>query len=115
MLLVFCVLIVEEARVVVLLHVLLGRLVDIHVSHLLLGLLRLSCLLISSFFGFFCLFLGLNFLKLVKDVLVVKKGVRELVHEGVTLQEAVDTTLDDWDLEQLVNSRSLSWVSLEHH
>ena len=67
MCLVLLILVVEEAWVVELLHEGLRRLIHVHISHLAGGLLS-SCLLL-----FFLLFLLLDLLELVKDILVVKK------------------------------------------
>ena len=69
--LILLIFIVEEGRVVVLLHILLRRLVHIHVCHLLLSLLslHLRCL---SFLFFFSFLLGLNALKFIKHILVVQ-------------------------------------------
>ena len=106
MLLILCILVVEESWVVILLHKFLRRLIDLHVSH--------SC---GSFIcgGFLCLLglsLKLDVLELIKYVLVMQKGVRELVSKGFTFEESCDTTLNDWYLEQLVDCRSLGWVPL---
>ena len=69
MCLVLLVLVVEEVRVVVLLHERLGWLVHVHVGHL------LSSLVSSSFLLFFLLLALLDLFKLVEDVLVVQKRV----------------------------------------
>lgn len=91
------------------LHVLLRRLVDIHVGHGLASLLLGSLLLLISFLGL------LNLLEFVEDVLVVKERVREFVHERVLGQETLDSALDHWDFQQLVDRGTLSRVPLEHH
>ena len=69
--LVLLVLVVEEAGVAELLEVRLGRLVDIHIRQL------LSCLFsgVGDLSLFSRLFGCLDFLKLVKDVLVVQQRV----------------------------------------
>ena len=105
MLLILLILIIEEGRVVVLLHVLLRRLVDL-----------VSGLLCSSLLGFLFLLFGLlDFLELLEDILVVQERVRELVHEDIASQEALDTALNDGHLQQLMDSGSLGWVTLKHH
>ena len=110
MLLVLLILVIEEGWVIVLLHVLLRRLVDIHVCHLVSGLLS------SSFFCLFSLLFGLlDFLELLKDILVMQKRVRELIHEHVASQETLNTALNNGHLQQLVDSGSLGWVTLKHH
>ena len=110
MLLVLLILVIEEGWVIVLLHVLLGRLVDIHVSHLVSGLLS------SCFFCLFSLLFGLlDLLELLKDILVMQKGVRELIHKDVAGQETLNTALNDGHLQQLMDSGSLGWVTLKHH
>lgn len=113
--LILLVLVVEESRVVVLLHELLRWLVHIHVGHLLLGL---SGLLLYSFCGlflFFILLYSLNALELIENVLVVEQCVGELVHEGRACEEPIDTALKYRHLQQLMNCGPLSWVSLQHH
>lgn len=107
--LILLIFVVEESRVVILLHVLLGRLVDVHIGHLSLSLL--SCLLLL----FLSLLLLLDRLELIEDVLIVEQSVGELIPEGVTLEESLDTALDDGHLQELVDRWSLGWVSLEHH
>ena len=110
MLLILLILIIEEGRVIVLLHELLRWLVDIHLSHLL-GSLFSSCLL-----GLFLLSLGsLDFLELLEDVLVMQKSVREFVLEDVASQETLNTALNHGDLQQLVDGGSLSRITFEHH
>lgn len=83
MCLILLVLVVEEGRVVVLLHELLRRLIDIHVGHLFscLGCLASLLFLSGRFFLLFSLFVRLDALKLLKNVLVVEQSVRELVHK----------------------------------
>ena len=111
--LILLVLVVEECGVVVLLHELLRWLIDIHVGHL---LLRLTGLLVSSsLLLFFLSLLDLDFLELLEHVLVVQEGVGEFVHESSACQESIDTTLNHWHLEKLVNSGSLGGISFEHH
>ena len=107
--LILFVLVIEEARVVELLHEGLRRLVDVHVSHLRCSLIG-GCLLF-----FLLLLLLLNLLELIEDVLVVKQRVREFVHERLTSEESLNAALDDGNLEQLVDCRSLRWVLLQHH
>ena len=80
--LVLLILVIEECWVIVLLHELLRRLVDVHVGHLL-GCLCSSCLL--SLLGLLFLFLlGLNALELLEDILVVQQGMGELILENLT-------------------------------
>lgn len=112
MLLILLVLVVKEAGVVIFRHELLWGLVDIHLSHLLLGL---AGLLINSLLLFLGLLGDVDPLELIEDVLVVEQGVREFVHEGVSGEEAFDSTLEHGHLEQLVDRRSLPRVSLKHH
>ena len=107
---------VEEGRVVVLLHELLRWLVDIHCCHLLLGLaglLRCSISLLLLLLGSSCV--GLDALELIEDVLVVEERVGELVHEGCTSQEPVNTALNHGNLEKLMDCGPVRGVSLEHH
>ena len=102
---------VEERGVVAaLIHVLSRWLIDVHVGHSLCSLVcgRLLLLLLS-------LSLLLLFLKLLKHVLVVKKSVREFIHEGSTCKESVDATLKHWHLEKLMDCGPLRWISLKHH
>ena len=102
--LILLILIVEEAGVIVLLHELLGRLVDIHVGHLL-G--SLSSLLIGRCFLLLCssflLLCGplvcLNFLKLLEHILVMEQRVREFVHKSGAGEESFDAALEDGDFE----------------
>lgn len=108
--LVLLILVVEKGRVIVLLHVLLGRLVGVHLSHLLFNLERVRRLLLLL-----KLLLSLDLLKLIKHVLVMEESVRELIHERLSRQESVDAAFYDWNFEQLVDRGPLSWVPLEHH
>ena len=124
--LILLVLVVEEGRVVVLLHELLRWLVDIHCCHLLLCLpgLLLSSLSLCLSLGlglslrFFlllcCSLISLNLLELLEDILVMQQSMRELVPEGITLEEPLDSALNHRNLEQLVYGWSLGGVSLEH-
>ena len=108
MCLILLVLVIEERRIVVLLHELLGRLVDIHVCHLLLGL---TSLLLSLRLGlsldlcprllllFLSSLLGLDLLELLEDILVMQQSVRELVPEGISLEESLNSALNDRNLE----------------
>ena len=67
--LILLVLVVEEAGIIVLLHELLGRLVDVHVGHL---LRCLSCFFVSRCFLLLCSsLLNLNAFELIKNVLIV--------------------------------------------
>ena len=110
MLLILLILIIEEGRVIVLLHELLRWLVDIHLGDL------LSSLFSSRLLGLFLLSLcSLDFLELLEDVLVMQKSVREFVLEDIASQETLNTALNHRDLEKLVNSRSLRGITLEHH
>ena len=105
MLFVLLQLVVEERRVVVLLHELLRWLVS--------GLFSLSsCLSRSSLLLLLFLLLPLE---LLEDVLVMQERVRELVHEDGAREEPVDAALDDRHLEQLVDRWSFRRVPLEHH
>lgn len=83
MCLILLVLVVEEGRVVVLLHELLRRLIDIHVGHLFSCLSCLTSLLFLScgLFFLFGLLVRLDALELLKNVLVVEQSVREFVHK----------------------------------
>jgi len=45
----------------------------------------------------------------------VKQGVREFFLEDFTLKEALDSLLNGWNFKELMDGRSLSWVSSEHH
>ena len=112
--LILLVLVVEEAGIVVLLHELLRRLIDVHVGHLFCGLSSLFLLR-----GRFLLLSGppvaLNFLELLKDVLIVEQSVGELVHKGCACEESFNAALEHGNLEQLVDRRPLGRVSLQHH
>ena len=105
MCLIFLVLEIEERRIVVLLHELLRRLVDIHVCHLLLGLpsLLLSRLSLGLCLRLLLLFLysllGLDLLELLEDILVMQQSVRELIPEGISLEESLNSALNDRNLE----------------
>ena len=111
--LILLVLVVEEAGIIVLLHELLGRLVDIHVGHL---LRCLSCLFISCCFLLLCLPLFcLDFLELLEHILVMEQSMGEFVHKGGACEESFDAALEDGNLEQLVDRGPLSRVSLQHH
>jgi len=102
--------ILEEGWVTVLLHILLGRLIYVHLCHLcsscvssglsLLRLLTIRCL---------------DFLELFENVLVVQQSVREFVLEVLARQEAFDTALKHWYFQKLMNIRTLCWVALQHH
>ena len=95
--LILLVLVVEEAGIVVLLHELLGRLVDVHVGHL------LRCL--SGFFVSRCFLLlcsplvCLNFLELLEHVLVMEQSMREFVHKSSAGEESFNAALEYGDLE----------------
>ena len=106
MCLVLLVLIVEEVGVVVLLHEGLWWLVNVHVGHL------LSSLVSSSFLLLFLLFALLNLFKLIEDVLVVQQCVRELVHESLASQESIDSALNYWNFQELMDCWSLRWIFL---
>ena len=85
MFLILLVLIVEEGGIVVLLHELLRRLIDIHIGHLfrcLASLFLLCCLLL-----FLSFLIRLDALEFLKDVLVVEQSVREFVHEDSAGEE----------------------------
>ena len=111
MCLILLVLVIEERRIVVLLHELLGRLVDIHVCHLLLGLPSLLLSRLSLRLGlsldlcprllllFLSSLLGLDLLELLEDILVMQQSVRELVPEGISLEESLNSALNDRNLE----------------
>ena len=111
--LVLLLLVIEEGWVVVLLHELLGRLVDIHVGHLFSSLCS-SCLL--SLLGLFFLFLlGLNTLELLEYILIMKQGVGKFILKRLACKESFNSALNDWYLQQLMNCWSLCWIALEHH
>ena len=121
------VLVVEKLGVFVFVHVSLRWLVgSLHTQ--LLHLAREALLLqlflffkLQSFFlllfKFFCFlfFLLLNAAELFEDVLIVKQSVSKFFFKDVGLQEALDSLFDGWHFENLVNSRSLRWVSSQHH
>jgi len=114
--LILLVFVVEEGRVIVLLHELLWWLVHLHVCHLLLGLAGLLCCSISLLLLLlYSSGIGLDSLKLFENVLVVEERVGELVHEGRPRKEPVDTALKHGHLEKLVDCGSICGVSLEHH
>jgi len=133
---VLLVLVVKELGVLVLVDVALRRLVgqvfllEGHCVHFTLGFLKLSllALLLLQFalvlFNLACSFgslgdvfllLVLDFAELVKDVLVVKERVSKLFLEEISLQEPGDPLFDDGNLEDLVDGRASSGVTLEHH
>ena len=103
MLHVLVVLMVEEARVIVLLIQ-----VGLRWTVLLL-LLLLLCLL--SFSCFECL---LGFFELVEYILIVQDGVGEFILEGLALQETTDALLDLRHAENLVDRGPLCRVQLQH-
>ena len=111
--LVLLILIVEELGVVVLLHELLGWLVNVHVCHL---LLSLASLLLSGRLRLLLgLLLGLDSLELIEHVLVVEQSVGKLILEDLLVKETLDAPLNHWDFQKLVDCGSLLGVSLQHH
>ena len=95
--LILLVLVVEEAGIVVLLHELLGRLVDVHVGHL---LRCLSCFFVSRCFLLLCSpLVCLNFLELLEHVLVMEQSMREFVHKSSAGEESFNAALEYGDLE----------------
>ena len=111
--LVLLVLVVEKGWVIVLLHERCWWLVNLHIGHLFLCLA--SLLLCGVFLFLFRLALLLDTLKLIKDVLIVEKRVREFLPEDISLDKPFNSSLNHRHLEQLVNGRPLSWVTLQHH
>ena len=109
--LILLVLVVEEAWIVVLLHELLRRLIDIHVGNLFRSLS--SLFLLSRCFLLLCSsLLILNAFELLKNVLIVQQGVGEFIHKCRACEESINAALEDGNLEQLMDCRPLSWVSL---
>ena len=95
--LILLVLVVEEAGIIVLLHELLGRLVDIHVGHL---LRCLSSLFVSRCFLLLCLpLLCRDFLELLEHILVMEQSMREFIHKGGAGEESFNAALEHGDLE----------------
>ena len=90
--LIFLILVIEESRVVILLHILLRRLIHLHVCHL------SSCLFLLLLLLFLSGSMLLNALKFIEYILVMKQSVRELISEGVTLEESLDSAFNDWNL-----------------
>jgi len=124
---VLIVLIVKEVRVFVFIHVGLWWLVGVmdtqcfHLAskalflQLLLFLSLEPCFLLLLKFFCFLLLVLLDAAEFIEDVLVVKQGVREFFLEDFTLKEALDSLLNGWNFKELMDGRSLSWVSSEHH
>ena len=111
--LILLIFVLKEGRVVVLLHVGLGRLVDVQLGHLFRSLL---CSLLCCHLGLLLLlFLLLDSLELLENILVVEQRVREFVPEQVTREEAFDAALKHRHLQQLVDGGPLCRVPLEHH
>lgn len=96
----------EEGWVAALLHELLRWLVYVHLGHL------RGCLIGGSFSLFFLFLRYIDALKFIEHILIVQEGVRELIQEVLSGQEAINATLQNWYLKQLVNRRSLSRVTL---
>lgn len=65
------------------------------------------------YFGVF-LFLILDILELFKNILVVQKSVGELISETCAVKELTDARFDKRVLQNLVNCRASSRVSLKH-
>jgi len=107
------VLVVEERWIIVLLHKFLRRLVHLHVLHGGSGLARL--LFSSSFLFLSSSSVYLHLLELIEDVLVMQERVGELILEFLTLEESLNTALENGHLEELMDCRSLSWVTFKHH
>ena len=103
----------ERGVVAALIHVLSRWLIDVHVGHCCLSLSSLVCGRLLLFLLNLLFFL--YFLKLLEHVLVVQKGVRELVHEGSACEESVDATFEHWHLEKLMDVRPFRGISLKHH
>lgn len=113
------VLVVKEFLVVVLLVVLLRGLVvvDVHLLHLFPQLLFLVGFLPSLFVCLsllrLCVFLEflLSFLEFVEDVLIMKEGMRKFILEVLLSQVFLNSLLDNWHLQNLVNCKSLLWIN----
>ena len=96
--LILLVLVVEEAWIVVLLHELLRRLIDIHVGNLFRSLS--SLFLLSRCFLLLCSpLVCLNFLELLEHVLVMEQSMREFVHKSSAGEESFNAALEYGDLE----------------
>jgi hypothetical protein len=122
----------------ILIQALLWRLVatfldcQLHFVQLALGLFHLSKLLLlvqgllvllHPFFAVSCFaelfllhifFLVLELTELVENVLVVQDGVRKLVSEGISLQEARYALFYNRHFEELVDCRTGLWVPIKH-
>ena len=78
--------------------------------------LCLSCyscgICLSLFFSFLS---SLDLLEFIKYILVVEKSVGKLFLEDILVQEIMDSILDAFNFKKLMDSWSLSWISLKHH
>ena len=93
---------IEHSRVLAIFWLVIG--VDLHCSHLLLELFGFpGLLLLLALLFFLLLFLLLGLPKLVKNVLVVQDGVRELVFEVLVVEKGLCTGFDDVEFQNLVD------------
>ena len=109
MLYVLLVFTIEDGRIFVFVHVALRWLVLLLKLHLLksLGFFLSSCL------GILLLLLHLS--ELFEDILVVEESVRKFFLKDFTLQEAVDSILEDWLLQKFMDCWSLVRILVQHH
>lgn len=57
---------------------------------------------------------GLNSFELIKDVLIMKNRVGELISEVVFIQKLLDSLGNHWISKDSVDIRSFFWVDAEH-
>ena len=112
--------VVEKGRIFVFLHVTARRLVNIQVCHAVINCLLLLFELLLTLSFLHCplsllLLLLLNFLELLKNVLIVEQSVRKLLLKLISLQVLRYSRRNSRMLQQLVNRGSLLGVCLQHH
>ena len=96
--------VVEEGLVLPILWLVL---VEVHLLELFIQSLLIGFCLFFSLFLFLCFLAGLDSFKLIKYVLIVENGMRELVLEIILVEKGVDSVLDDRVLQDLVDVWSL--------
>ena len=99
---------IEDGRIFVFVHVALRRLILLFELHL------------GKFLGFYfssrrILFLLLHLPELFEDVLVVEESVREFLLKDISLQEAVNSILQNWLLQKLMDRWSGVGIFVQHH
>ena len=109
MLHILLVLAIENGRIFVFVHVALRWLVLLLKLHLLESL--------GFFFGsrLGILLLLLHLSEFFEHILVMEESVCEFLLKDITLQEAVDSILEDWLLQKFMDCWSLVWILVQHH